>query len=324
MVTPLVKLQCRVPSIMEHLNNEFGGLRSRGRFEYPDFGKCETVACFSDYAGDNQDSKYDAYTFIIVDYVSLHGWRHALQHVRQQGWRDLSYFEYKKLHKDKCRTRLLSNYLDAADYMHGIVISVLIHKSIDWFLGGRAGKILFEEGLGEWKDRLAERLLRVVHLCSLLLAGFARQQNKVFWQTDRDPITEGMGRMDNVREVFRRVLNMYSGHDYKLIGIAKKFEVRRGVEDYHRHLLSVPDLVSGALLDLINHSNKSSNDTIKSYPQIKSVPILRWMGNESATLKRVILKVERDLSGEGYDFCTSFIKPAVFYKSFLSSDGQLR
>lgn len=284
---------------MNHLNKELGILKENKPSNFPCFTDAYAVASFSDYSGDHDGTKYQALSFLIINLDLIDQFVDSIKKLREARWKDNSYIDFKSLNKDKCRREILSAFLDASNSLTGSIATFLIHKDIRWFFGRTDGKlppqILEEEGLGKWKHSTADRLLRIVHLNSFLLSGLSYPKNKIFWHTDRDPITQGGNRLKILGEVFHRVLNIYTNHPFEFVGYGEKFEEDNNV---FSHLLSLPDLAAGALIELI----ENKDDAV----QIKTAEILKWLAGNSSSLKRLICKIDRD-NGNQNTFRTSFI-----------------
>jgi hypothetical protein len=148
----------------------------------------------------------------------------------------------------------LPDYLAAANELPGFLCTVAVDKRITTLFGApddkaalhRLTQILTDRGLGHWKARESEKLLRVVHMSAYLAALLGTDGQKIFWMSDHDAICSNQVQHNGMLAVFDNVLRIYTrpGVDFPLIGGALPFEEQSVVMN---DLLSLPDVVAGSV-----------------------------------------------------------------------------
>ena len=105
-----------------------------------------------------------------------------------------------------------------------------------------------------WDDAVFEKLLRVVHIASLFVAGLSRPYQDLLWITDEDAIVADERRLREFVDIFSKVCSHYLKHNLRhiRIGTTKSDTGKRDVED----LVAIADLVAGALSRLLTEYHK--------------------------------------------------------------------
>jgi hypothetical protein len=153
---------------------------SQGALDLPDFRPPnETVALFSDYSGEHSRSFFFSYSFLFIAYNYRDIIRDELAELRRRFSLDKTRTEiaYKQLHCGPIRS-MLPAYFDALDtFVAGWLITVIVDKAIPTLMGiGGPGakdyirRVLEDGGVGGWKPKVAERMLRIAHFASYLSA----------------------------------------------------------------------------------------------------------------------------------------------------------
>ena len=271
------------PVIIRHLSDQLGLLRQRNPSIFPDLRSAETILAISDYSNDDAKDTYQGITFLIVDWLAS-GYSNILRSNFRSEVLDLKReFQFKKLNKDTERLRLLSDYLDTFNSLKGIVFTFLVHKNIRYLFAKSPHQVLKKAGLGNWKPHIAEKVLRILHFQALLVYGLSRPGQKYLWMTDRDAITNNI---ELLGELLQRVFNIYAGHGFSPFGYA---EPLGDLSNPYRDYLSVPDLVGGAMLELIRNQHGDYDPDLEGQTlvQEKSAKILKWIATRNSSLKWV-------------------------------------
>lgn len=296
---PLVKLPEETPSIIRHLNDRLGVLRDRDARLLPDLGGADTVLCASDYAGEHADPQFQVLSYLFADYNNAALWDAARVALRDGRWKDPSTMQFKKLNKDKVRMAVLPEFLDAANRINGLAVTLLIHRSIKSMFGfpdgENAATALAKEGYGDWKPEVAEKLLRIVNFQGLFSAALTKPEHRYLWITDRDAITETPDKLARLGRIFGRVIDHYCPWKFREFGYGTKLldDKTHPVND----LLSIPDLIAGAALEF--NDSREALGTGAEQIQEKSDIILRWAADDASPLRRLFIKISPHDGGWG-------------------------
>ena len=194
----------------------------------------ETVAVFSDYAGDQ--GRFRTYSFLIVGWDALHYCLEQFVALRARHRLDDPYKEiaYKTMAYGN-QQRALDDILSAAELAPGLLFTLAVADDVQSILAENSkashtefARLLELEGLGGWKPPITERLLRVVHTISYLVALLARSGQKVFWMTDNDAIAPNAQKTESLGKLLGRILRFYAKVEYGTIGYALPFAPEKG------------------------------------------------------------------------------------------------
>lgn len=150
---------------------------------------------------------------------------------------------------------------------------------------------------GHWRSGAFEKLLRIVHFASLLVAGLSAPGQDLLWFTDEDAIAPNDSRLYDLVEAFKRICSHYLQHDLRhiRIGTSRSDTGKRDIED----LLSIPDLSAGAIGDAMTCYRKDG-DVLKHglmLPPPGSLPpkayqVLNWFSDNSQPLRRLVYTID--------------------------------
>ena len=164
---------------------------------YPHLHEAECLFVASDYGGEHRAARYQTISFLISDIADCAAWNSNRAQVRSQLLPDRRRMAYKNL-GDGVRRRALPAFLDIANALPGVLITFIVHKLVRSLFSTNTRIDVSElestplEGLS---TEVAEKALRVVHLLSLLLAGFSAPGQNVLWATDEDSIAANESRV---------------------------------------------------------------------------------------------------------------------------------
>lgn len=281
----LKKQNPEIPPIFQHMNERLGIIRTNTPDLFPDLSSAKELFAVSDYSNDDGKDTYQVITFFISDFGNAQKFFDAREEFRHSKIDFVRDFQFKKLrtNKDRERLRLLDQFLETFDSIHGIIVTVLVHKDIEFLFGEPCDSLLESEGLGSWKPHIAEKLLRILHFQALFTFGLSQPNQKYLWMTDRDAITK---QMDNLGEIAQRVFNQYAHHSFNPFAYAEPLgDLRSPFKDY----LSIPDLVGGAILELMRdqHGVYSRENELNTMVQLKTYKILRWIYPKNKNIKHL-------------------------------------
>lgn len=188
----------------------------------------DAIAVFSDYSGEHSDSKYYIYTFLAIAHGALFGFAEQMEDIRRQHFQAKydKEISYKDIQWGGIK-RSLKDYLRLADRMPGLLLTVVMDKRIKSFFSDDSkmvGETLINAGFGVWKPRVAEKLLRITHLMTYIIALLSKDGQKIFWMTDHDSIAE----CDNMHasKIVSSLLPDYGRKKHGLFGFATPFAER--------------------------------------------------------------------------------------------------
>lgn len=257
-----------------------------------------TIVVASDYGGQHDTSTYQSLSFLFANLESCGEWDSSRTRLRQELLSDGRRMSYKGLNDIKKKEALFP-FLLAANRIPGLSITFLVHKKID-SLFVKAGKLdIREMGLRQfehWSNCTFEKLLRVLHLISLFIAGLSRPHQDVLWFTDEDDIVPNPARLSEVSGVLAYISNHYLKHDMGNLRCATTLsdDGSRLIED----LAAIPDLVAGALADtLTNNPTQIDPNSVRSTSKLvnishKSKQVLAWFTDTMSPLKRLVCVID--------------------------------
>jgi hypothetical protein len=250
-----------------------------------------TVFVASDYGGMHAGASYQSMSFVFVNPENLLAWdttRCSLRDRLRLGSRRMSY----KALNDGRRRRALSPFLEAANLIPGILVSVLIDRGVQTVFerGTPNGLVAIRSELfPDWNAAVVERALRVVHLVSFFLAGLTAPGQDVLWITDEDDIVANEARLRQLVSVFARISSHYLTHSLRhlRIGTSRSDTGRRDLED----LLAIADLSAGSLQEGVKKQGVPTGEFWLPSPTdlpAKTRSILDWFADGTTLLKRLV------------------------------------
>jgi hypothetical protein len=260
----------------------------------PDLSGAKTLVATSDFAGEHKSSRFLAIGLMLIDLQSWPQWEQERIRVRERAAIRTRRFGYAKL-TDRRKTAALREFLAAADTLHGLVAVILFDKAIrDLFESKPWDTPTYVEGISE---RTLERMLLVVHLLSMFLAGLSRQGQNVIWITDEDEIAANDARLLQLTNVMANVCSHYLRHSlgHLRCGTTRSDTGILDIED----LASVPDLAAGAMAELSSAYKKTGGlpPSGLTLPLPSALPwrasvIVNWLATRPPGLRRFVLAVE--------------------------------
>ena len=284
----------------------------------PDLRNGSTILVGSDYSGQHSASKYEAYSFVFADVDCCGPWFKERGDLRAMSLLSKRRFSYKAL-ADRKRSFLLPQFLKAADLIHGLVVVILVDKSID-SLFNEHGRITTSDPeirsfLG-WTPHVIEKLLRICHFLAFFLAGLSREHQDILWITDQDDVVANLDKHEKFVDTFSIIVSHYLNHTLRHIRVATTASDtgKRDVEDF----VAIADMAAGAVCEALNAYRRAD---LLPVPELvlpvpnninkKAVQLMNWFsdsGNKS--LKRLVISFEpkpdsKKLLVRHYDFAGS-------------------
>jgi len=281
--------------LMSGLSESIRDLEHANPSLIPNLRDGEVLVVASDYGGQHNTSAYESLSFLFADLNECGEWNERREELRAEFLPDNRRMSYKNLN-DKKRNEALFPFLLAANHIPGLSITFLIDKKIN-SLFITEGKLRVEQ-LSHWSRVSVEKLLRVLHFISCFIEGLSTSGQHVFWFTDQDDIVPNAAKLTEVNSLLAHISSQYLSHDMGDLrcGTAEVDDGSRLIED----LISVPDLVAGALADVLNNNPEFESDPavlgrIKRLENLseKTRRILAWFTHSEYPLKRLVCVIER-------------------------------
>lgn len=254
----------------------------------------------SDYSGSHSGSAYDVYSVLVADAPSCANWLEMSRHVRSRFLSQNRRMSYKGLN-DGQKRRALMPFLTAADQISGVCVSFAISK---------AAATIFEKDDEQpspelieclkWPRYLFERTLRIVHIVSFVVSGLSSPNQDVLWFSDEDEIASTPERLTFLTKVWANVLSNYAVHPLRHLrcGTTASDDGSNTIED----LVAIPDLVAGALTDLLTSAQGQIRTKIITPLSLnlkpKAAVIGQWLCTQGERLRKVTLVIDKESGSE--------------------------
>lgn len=274
----------------------------------PDLRKGPVIFIGSDYSGQHDLAEYETFTFLFADLENCIRWGKLRCDFRKEFLRDGRRISYKGLN-DKKRRKALLPFLYAANSIPGLVVTILVDKTIEVLFEPIENAELWDSPLKDykhWKRPVFEKLLRIIHFASLFLSGMSRPYQNVMWITDEDEIVPNDERLREAVNLFGVICSQYLNHTLGHFrwGTTKLDSEARQLED----LVSVADLVAGSLSSVLTNYKKQGSvpksELIVPPPQNlprKTKDVMDWFSDNTQILKRVVYLIEPSQGQTGFN-----------------------
>jgi hypothetical protein len=236
--------------MMNRLNAIIRVADAANPFALPNFSSASAVTIGSDYSGQHRASKYDAYAFVIADLGSAFNWELSRRQIREKYLQDGRRFSFKNLNDSK-RAAALPAFLRAIDLIPGLLLVVLVEKTVGTlFVESQVDeKDSLAHELSLWPPHVNERLFRILHFNSLLIAGLTYPGQHVLWITDQDDVVANETKHRQAIDAFSRTIGRYLEHDlgHVRVGTTASDSGTRDVEDF----VAIADFAAGAICEIL-------------------------------------------------------------------------
>jgi len=288
--------------LIDKLNGMLRGLGAKQPPALPDLTQSSLLFAASDYSGQHAEAPYQAYSIVLADLAGSQKWETSRRSIRARWLADGRRLSYKGL-RDRHQEAALAPFLRAADFIPGLLLTVLVDRGIQNMFHLVEGE-RDEDSIGpfaKWPRGSLEKLLRVVHLLSLLVAGLSRPGQDLLWITDEDEIAANEQRLTELVLGFSNVASHYLTHSlgHLRVGTTRSDTGSRDVEDF----AAIPDLAAGAAAEAFGRFHGMTG--WPSPPGIvvpslagtsgKATIIMSWYARDQhASLKRLVYLIDRD------------------------------
>jgi hypothetical protein len=200
---------------------------------------------------------------------------------------------------DSVRAKALHEFLESANMIRGLLVVFAIHKNSGSLFGSGDKinpKALDFEPLRTLSAPIAEKLMRVVSLLALLIAGFTAPGQDVLWVTDEDAIAANASRVRHLTDALARVSSHLLDHDLRHLRVAtaKQDKGDPSLED----LLAISDIAAGGLSDatssmfLHGAPPKGFEFPMSIAVSPKARRVLDWFSDNTQPLKRMCILID--------------------------------
>lgn len=256
----------------------------------------DTLWVTSDYSFDNRDSDFQTVGLLLADPSNMSDWLRLRNEVRQQYLRDTRRMSWKKLAGDRHREAAFLPFLQAADQINGLAITLAHHRDEPFQLPAESPNH-FRETLAlnaNWKPRTFDNMFRVAACTALLVAGLSNRGQAVHWVSDEDPIFANQSIERDTTRLFHALLRLFLPHE---LGEVRWNTTAHGDEPLlQEDLVAVPDLMCGATCEVLTAIERKYREipATANLPDLSARPraFLEWYASDSARLKRYVCVFE--------------------------------
>ena len=263
------------------------------------------INIFSDYSGDNKQSPYEVISILYFDLAASMEWEYRRREIRRRYLKDGRRMSFKSL-GDRQRQRALIPFLQAANDIHGMCVSVAIKKSIKVLCSDEAlftaliDRLQFET---KWKYRAFERMLRVSHLISVLIAGLSNPGQHIYWMSDEDALHANMHRSKDLGYMLSLYTSFYVKHQLGELGLGTT-ALDEG-DRYEEDAAAIADLAAGAVAEILQRVSAAAGGKVRPRIAIpfddefspKTEVLCSWLSDESQKLRRATIVFEQEEKG---------------------------
>ena len=268
----------------------------------------DTAYVMTDYSGQHANSPFDVISLLIVDFAQSKDWEVLRSRVRSNHLPDGRRMSYKGMN-DQHRRDALIPFLNAANALHGLCVTIVVNKRISdlcyetEFLAKMSNLGMDLEA--RWKLKQFKMMLRIANFVTIFIAGVIRSGQNVYWVSDEDQIFANDSYSRDVSKIMGKLSGMYIPFPVGQLGVGTtRIDPRDRIEE---DLAAIPDLVAGALADVTGALHRNTNnsftgtlahlvpDTIPTKANI----ISDWLQHDRSTLQRLNL-IFNTLPSGGY------------------------
>lgn len=260
----------------------------------PNLHESQTIFIASDYSGEHETAEFKILSFLFGAQESLTDWEDARTAARETYLQGRGEMSFKQL-DDGMRRRALLPFLNAANNINGLSVTIAIHKKVESLFSVKRMDLskLGLEKYSHWDGSTLEKLFRVVNFIGFFIAGLSRPGQDIHWLTDNDAIVANERHMVEAIELCGFALKYYLDHDignFSCETTASNNNVMQA-----KDLVAIPDLIAGTLSEILSKMHLENSipvsDEITPLPEstsAKAREIMQWFANYSCPLKRVL------------------------------------
>lgn len=254
----------------------------------------------SDYSGSHRQSSYLVYCFLVVDAEASWQWPQL-----RKTWRDSFLASGRRMSfkalNDNLRRRALVPFLEAAEYLVGHCVVIVIHKKIRYLSSNPRALEIWRsiQGLeGRWEPQAFEAVARVSRLFSLIISALSSPLQYVTWITDEDEIVANDSRLTDALNLASKFSGLYLRHR---LGEFAMNTTKVDAGDYRlEDFVALSDLAAGAFSEIVTtwarQPGWGEGGDLKLDPRRlsdKANVISSWLSFPSADLQKTAILVDR-------------------------------
>jgi len=284
---------------LNKLSDVFVKLETRNPEAIPNLRAAECLFIGSDYGGEHSGAKYDTFAFLMADIAECAAWQNIRKQIRSDKRLGRRRMAFKNMN-DTVRARAFPDFFESANGIHGILTVFAIHKRSGSLFGSgeRLNPATLDfEPLRTLSVPIGEKLIRVVSLLGLLIAGFSAPGQDVLWATDEDAIAANACRVRHLVDALAIVSSNLLNHDLRHLRVATA-EQDMGdlsLED----LLAIPDAAAGGLSDALSNMFAEGAPPVgfeflpSSTASAKAQRVLDWFADNTQPLRRMCVIIDQ-------------------------------
>ena len=245
----------------------------------------------SDYSGMHKQAAFRTYSFLLVPSLPWKDWDERRRQLREDSGvsRRMSY----KTLGDFQRYRIFRSFLQLAKDLPSWCITVAVDKRRGPLFGEPRDGSIDRELRDGWKQGSRESMLRITHFLALILSGVTSDRQNILWISDEDEIVANDARLAIVAKALAYSTSNLVSHDlgHLRVGSTKSDPGDLSLED----LTSIPDLVAGAVSDLLTHAPRRAAGLFAPAPpalRFKGRAILAELFRDGFPMRTTVLTVE--------------------------------
>lgn len=259
------------------------------------------INIFSDYSGQHKTSKYEVLSALYVDLDASRNWALNQRLLRQKFLPDGRRMAFKSLN-DRYRQKALVPFLDAANSIVGLLVTLIINKTINNLCVGKSDFEKAKTSLDlklQWRVRDLERTLRVTHLIGLLIGGLSRPHQNIYWISDEDSIFANQELTQELSVILGKITGFYVQHELGELGLGTT-AIDPG-DRFEEDAAAIADLTAGGMAEAANIIATKAGGRIPvtiAFPfggrfSPKTETISSWVWHSTGDLKKVVILFEK-------------------------------
>ncbi len=200
------------------------------------------------------------------------------------------------MRRGDARLSALEPFLATVDPVPGVVVTVAVDRGLHHVIGAPTrDQLRRAAGPPAPPEAVFEDMIRVSMILTVLIAGLSRNGQEVVWISDNDPIVDTLQRERQIDALVRLMTGHYVEHP--IAGVYAASTRQPGAEALFKHLLEIPDLVAGALgelLDRYHHAGVTLSAVLQTAPEgmsPKTRIVMNWLAADRHALKRWVFAI---------------------------------
>ncbi len=263
------------------------------------------INIFSDYSGQHKASKYEVITALYVDLEATRTWEIKRRQIRQQLLPNGRRMSFKSLN-DRYREKALVPFLGTANSIVGLLVTLIINKSIKELCVGKVDIEKAKESLGlqlQWRIKDLETTLRVAHLIGLLIGGLSQPRQSIYWISDEDSLFASPQRTQDLSTILGKITGFYVRHELGELGLGTT-AIDPG-DRFEEDAAAIADLTAGGMAEAANAIATQAGGKIPvriAFPfegnfSPKTEIISSWVWQSHGELRKVVILFEKQNKG---------------------------